>query len=266
MIKKNIHLEEEGKTEEGEIEKRNKKKRRRNSVLCGKEVDTVSDSRKELVTVIQQVEKEGNTFGDIRNLEHAHSVCVKNLENLEKLRQKMIGGGLREVRDVTSRWDTLRRTVVTLQSQSVQYGDLTRQCTHLTARLAAPELQDMPSIKKELFSLNLSLHNLLTCVNTEDRISLVCHLKQEVIHLYLTWECHHSLLLAVENQRRHPPPSPWRWWTWGVSTSLILLSLVSLGSLVVSCLQPHCCSDPAITWTLFSNPVTFTYTNGPPPI
>ena len=68
MRKKNTHLEEEGKTEEGEIEKRNKKKRRRNSVLCGKEVATVSDSRKELVRVIQQVEKEGETFGDIRNL------------------------------------------------------------------------------------------------------------------------------------------------------------------------------------------------------
>merc|ERR1712228_807308 len=57
-----------------------------------------------------------------------------------------------------------------------------------------------------------------------------------------------------------------RWWSWGITSSLILLSLVSLGSTIVSCLQPHCCSDPSNSWAILSNPVTFSYVNGPPPI
>merc|ERR1719158_467358 len=113
----------------------------------------------------------------------------------------MTGGGLREVRDLCSGWETLRRSILTLQGETLQYRDLTLHTTGLAARLTAPELEDLPGIRKELFSLNLSIHSLLSEVNTEGRISLVCRLKQEVIRLYLTWECHHSLLLAVEDQR-----------------------------------------------------------------
>jgi len=102
---------------------------------------------------------------------------------------------------------------------------------------------------------------------TEDRLSLVCELKQEVGLVARSLEEAHAQLLspAFDAGEKEKVGSK-RWWSWGITTSLILLSLVSFGSAIVSCLQPHCCSDPSNSWAILSNPVTFSYVNGPPPI
>ena len=102
----------------------------------------------------------------------------------------------------------------------------------------------------------------------EDRLSLVCELKQEVGLVAESLDKAHAQLLspALDAGEKETKGSKSRWWTWGVTSSLILLSLVSLGSAIVSCLQPHCCSDPSTSWAILSHPVTFSYVNGPPPI
>merc|ERR1712192_129947 len=102
----------------------------------------------------------------------------------------------------------------------------------------------------------------------DDRLSLVCELKQEVGLVAQSLEEAHAQLLspALDAGEKEMKGGQSRWLSWGVTSSLILLSLVSLGSAIVSCLQPHCCSDPSNSWALLSNPVTFSYVNGPPPI
>jgi len=101
----------------------------------------------------------------------------------------------------------------------------------------------------------------------EDRLSLVCELKQEVgLVAQSLDEAHAQLLSPALDAGEKEKEGQSRWLSWGVTSSLILLSLVSLGSAIVSCLQPHCCSDPSNSWALLSNPVTFSYVNGPPPI
>ena len=99
----------------------------------------------------------------------------------------------------------------------------------------------------------------------EDRLSLVCELKQEVGLVAQSLEEAHAQLLSPDSDAGEKEAGR-RWWSWGITSSLILLSLVSLGSTIVSCLQPHCCSDPSNSWAILSNPVTFSYVNGPPPI
>ena len=100
---------------------------------------------------------------------------------------------------------------------------------------------------------------------TEDRLSLVCELKQEVGLVAQSLEEAHAQLLSPAFDAGEKEKGR-RWWSWGITSSLILLSLVSFGSAIVSCLQPHCCSDPSNSWAILSNPVTFSYVNGPPPI
>merc|ERR1712192_197420 len=101
----------------------------------------------------------------------------------------------------------------------------------------------------------------------EERLSLVCELKQEVgLVAQSLEEAHAQLLSPALDAGEKEMKGQNRWLSWGVTSSLILLSLVSLGSAIVSCLQPHCCSDPSNSWALLSNPVTFSYVNGPPPI
>merc|ERR1719242_2663781 len=99
----------------------------------------------------------------------------------------------------------------------------------------------------------------------EDRLSLVCELKQEVGLVAQSLEEAHAQLLSPAFDAGEKEKGR-RWLSWGITSSLILLSLVSLGSAIVSCLQPHCCSDPSNSWAILSNPVTFSYVNGPPPI
>merc|ERR1719400_1235012 len=112
------------------------------------------------------------------------------------------------------------------------------------------------------------LHELgddLDQAQTEDRLSLVCELKQEVGLVAQSLEEAHAQLLSPAFDAGEKEKGR-RWLSWGITSSLILLSLVSLGSAIVSCLQPHCCSDPSNSWAILSNPVTFSYVNGPPPI
>jgi hypothetical protein len=101
-----------------------------------------------------------------------------------------------------------------------------------------------------------------------DPAALVWSLKQEVSLVYRS-------LKSLEAALPSPAPSAGaaaegpagRWWSWGLASSLLLLSLVSLGSLLAACLTPRCCSDPGASWAVLSSPAfTFSYVNGPPPM
>ena len=87
-------------------------------------------------------------------------------------------------------------------------------------------------------------------------LSVVCGLKQEVGEVYRSLDQEQERLLEGS-----------RWWSWGVTSSLLLLSLLSLAALVASSLTSRTCSQGSyMAWNTLSNPVTFSYVNGPPPI
>ena len=124
------------------------------------------------------------------------------------------------------------------------------------------------NVRGKLQEMARGLHELgddLDQARAEDRLSLVCELKQEVGLVAQSLEEAHAQLLSPAFDAGEKEKGR-RWLSWGITSSLILLSLVSLGSAIVSCLQPHCCSDPSNSWAILSNPVTFSYVNGPPPI
>merc|ERR1712115_666078 len=130
--------------------------------------------------------------------------------------------------------------------------------------------EDLWTVTGKLQTMARGLQELgsdLDQARVEDRLSLVCELKQEVGLVAASLDKAHAQLLspALDAGEKETKGSR-RWWTWGVTSSLILLSLVSLGSAIVSCLQPHCYSDPSTSWAILSHPVTFSYVNGPPPI
>merc|ERR550517_1837455 len=101
------------------------------------------------------------------------------------------------------------------------------------------------NVRGKLQEMARGLHELgddLDQAGAKDRLSLVCELKQEVGLVAQSLEEAHAQLLSPAFDAGEKEKGR-RCLSCGITSSLILLSLVSLGSTIVSCLQPHCCSD-----------------------
>ena len=125
----------------------------------------------------------------------------------------------------------------------------------------------MARVRGKLEEVVASMEELQEELEVVGGLSLVCSVKQEMSAMAQRLE-------EVRSSLASPTPvgeaqSSRRWWCWPLASSLILGALLSFTSILTSSLQPLCCSDhqaSTMAWTILSNPVTFAYINGPPPI